>query len=109
MFSLFCKNEKFLIKYLSKDIWENSMKYYLSFLLFSNFIIVFIMQKTQTKINIQLFSILYYGILSWCVVFFVTFIFAVLFEIPFKRLSHFIFKTDDKMTFEKTDREKSHE
>ena len=96
MISLFCKSEKFLIKYLSKDMWEMSVKIYLSFSLFSNFLIIFIMQKTQTKINIQLFSILYYGILSWCVLFFIAYIFSVLFEIPFKRISHQIFKIDIK-------------
>ena len=106
MFSLFCKNEKFLIKYLSKDVWENSLKYYLSFSLFANYIVIFIMQKTQTKINIHFFSILYYGILSWCILFFVTFIFAVLFEIPFKRVSHLIFKNDDKIINEKGEKEK---
>ena len=106
MFSLFCKNEKFLIKYLSKDVWENSLKYYLSFSLFANYIVIFIMQKTQTKINIHLFSILYYGILSWCILFFVTYIFAVLFEIPFKRVSHLIFKNDDKIINEKGEKEK---
>ena len=59
MISLFCKNENFLMKYLSKDMWEISLKIYLSFCLFVNFLIIFIMEKTQTKINIQLFSILY--------------------------------------------------
>ena len=106
MISLFCKNEKFLIKYLSKDMWEISVKIYFSFLLFVNFIIVFIMQKTQTKINIQLFSILYYGILSWCILFVVTYFFSVLFEIPFKRISHQLFKTDEKLMSEKKEKYK---
>ena len=102
MLSLFFKNEKFLITYLSKDIWEISVKLYLSFLLFVNFIIIFIMQKTQTKINIQLFSILYYGILSWCILFVITYLFSVLFEIPFKRISHQLLKSEDKIINEKS-------
>ena len=106
MISLFCKNEKFLIRYLSKDKWEMSVKIYLSFSLFSNFLIIFIMQKTQTKINIQLFSVLYYGILSWCVLFFISYIFSVLFEIPFKRISHQIFKIDERIVKEKKEKNK---
>ena len=106
MFSLFSKNEKFLIKYLSKDMWEISGKIYLSFSLFVNFLIIFIMQKTQTKINIQLFSILYYGILSWCILYIITYLFSVLFEIPMKRISHQIFKIDEKNVIQKKDKDK---
>ena len=105
MLSLFCKNEKFLIKYLSKDMWEISVKIYLSFSLFVNFIIIFIMQKTQTKINIQLFSILYYGILSWCILLFISYLFSIFFEIPFKRISHQILK-DNKIIRDKKDKVK---
>lgn len=106
MFSLFCKNENFLMKYLSKDMWEISLKIYLSFSLFVNFLIIFIMEKTQTKINIQLFSILYYGVLSWCILFIVTYIFSILFEIPFKRMSHYIFKIDEKTVNERKEKNK---
>lgn len=106
MISLFCKNENFLMKYLSKDMWEISLKIYLSFCLFVNFLIIFIMEKTQTKINIQLFSILYYGVLSWCILFIVTYIFSVLFEIPFKRISHYIFKIEEKIINERKEKNK---
>ena len=106
MFSLFSKNEKFLIKYLSKDMWEISGKIYLSFSLFVNFLIIFIMQKTQTKINIQLFSILYYGILSWCILYIITYLFSIIFEIPMKRISHQIFKIDEKNVIQKKNKDK---
>ena len=105
MLSLFCKNEKFLIKYLSKDKFEISVKIYLSFSLFINFIIIFIIQKTQTKINIQLFSILYYGILCLILFLMLSYLFSIFFEIPFKRISHQILK-DDRIINDKKDKEK---
>ena len=94
-FSFFCKSEKLLTPFLTKDKWEIYSRLYFSFMLFANFIIIFVLEKSETKIRIQLFSIVYYGILCWFMLFIIIFAYFVVLEFPLKRISHFLCHKDD--------------
>ena len=89
-FVLFLKGEKSIIRFLSKDSWSFSSKIYFPFITYANIVILFVIYKSETQVPIETFSVFYYGMICWLVLFFVILFHCMFIEFPFKRINYFI-------------------
>ena len=89
-FVLFLKGEKSIIRFLSKDSWSFSSKIYFPFITYANIVILFVIYKSETQVPIETFSVFYYGMICWLILFFVILFHCMFIEFPFKRINYFI-------------------
>lgn len=89
-FVLFLKGEKRIINFLSKSSWSFSSKIYFPFIIYANIVVLFVVYKSETQVPIQTFSVFYYGMICWLVLFFVILFHCMIIEFPFKRINYFI-------------------
>jgi hypothetical protein len=90
LFISYFKGKNFINDFFCHVFWAMLNKSYFVFILVANPIILFIFYQSETKILLNLFNLILYSLISGCYIFIVSSMGYIFFELPYKRLIHYI-------------------
>ena len=100
LFILYFKGQNFINDFYCHVFWAMLNKSYFSFILVANPMILFIFYQSESKMLFNLYNLLLYSLISGCLVFLCSTFTYLFFELPYKKLIHYIcsddFKEQDK-------------
>ena len=94
LFICYFKGKNFINDFFCHVFWAMLNKSYFTYILVANPIILFIFYQSETKILLNLFNLILYSLISGCYIFIVASIGYIFFELPYKRLIHYICSDD---------------
>lgn len=90
LFILYFKGKNFINDFFCHVFWAMFNKFYFSFILFANPIILFIFYHSETTVVINLYNLILYSVISGFTIFIYSSFFYIFFELSFKKLIHSI-------------------
>lgn len=103
LFIFYFKGKNFINDFYCHVFWAMLNKSYFSYILMANPIILFIFYQSETKILLNLFNLLLYSLISGSLIFLTATFAYLFFELPYKRLIHYICSDDNKNSKEDND------
>ena len=91
--------QQFIIEFFNHIYWTFFNKFYFSFSLVCNFSILYIFYQTETVIKLNTFNLWLYFFISTVLIFIVTFIIYIAYELPLKKISKYLLSKDYKIDF----------
>ena len=95
LFIFYFKGQNFINDFYCHVFWAMLNKAYFSYILIANIMILFIFYQSETKILLNLYNILLYSLISGSLIFLNGTFAYLFFELPYKRLIHFISSDDN--------------
>jgi hypothetical protein len=95
---MYLKGDNLINNILCHSIWSIFNRFYFSYILLINPIILYIFYSAETKIIFNMSNCILYSFICGIFVYSVTMIIYVIFELPFKKLIRFWFKLNEKET-----------
>ena len=95
---MYLKGDNLINNILCHSIWSIFNRFYFSYILLINPIILYIFYSTETKIIFNMSNCILYSFICGIFVYSVTMIIYVFFELPFKKSIRFWFKLNEKET-----------
>ena len=93
--SLFIKGDSIINNILCHNFWFIFNRFYFSYILLINPIILYIIYVNETKIFFNLSTIFLYCFICGIVVFTISILVYIMFELPFKKIIHFWIKLNE--------------
>ena len=111
LFISYFKGQNFINDFYCHAFWAMLNKSYFSYILVANPIILFIFYQSETKIILNSFNLILYSLISGCLIFIVATCVYIFFELPYKRLIHYICSSnnEDKDDEQEDDKENKSE
>ena len=95
LFIFYFKGQNFINDFFCHVFWAMLNKSYFSYILVANPMILFIFYQSETKILLNLYNLLLYSLISASLIFLTATFFYLFFELPYKRLIHYIISEDN--------------
>ena len=92
LFVYYLRGNYFITDFFGNIFWNIFNKFYFTFILLCNIIILYVFYQSETNINIALYNIILYGFISGFLIIISSLFVYVSFELPLKRLTKFIIK-----------------
>ena len=93
---MYLKGDNLINNILCHSIWSILNRFYFSYILLINPIILYLLYINETKILFNISNCLFYSIICGILVFFTSIFFYIIFELPLKKLIRFWIKMNDK-------------
>ena len=90
--STYLKGDNLMNNILCHGIWSIFNRFYFSYILLINPIILYLLYNIETKIIFNISNCILYSFICGIFVYFITMIVYVTFELPFKKIIKFVFK-----------------
>ena len=98
---MYLKGENIINDILSHSFWSIFNKFYFSYIIFINPVILYILYTTETKWKFTILNCFLFSFISGIMLFSLVIIFYICFELPYKKFIRFWFKLSEQTTFEK--------
>ena len=98
-FIFYMKGQNFFNEFFSHIYWSFFNKFYFSFLVISNPIILYIFYESETVIKLNLFNLLLYFFIALVLIFIMTIIIYITIELPMKRIFKYLIKKEKKENY----------
>ena len=95
LFIFYFKGKNFINDFFCHVFWAMLNKSYFSYILVANPMILFIFYQSETKILLNLYNLLLYSLISASLIFLTATFSYLFFELPYKRLIHYIISEDN--------------
>ena len=95
---MYLKGDNLINNILCHSVWSIFNRFYFSYILLINPIILYIFYSQETKIIFNMSNCILYSFIGGIAVYSITMIIYVIFELPFKKLIRFWFKLNEKET-----------
>ena len=95
LFIFYFKGQNFINDFFCHVFWAMLNKSYFSYILFANPMILFIFYQSETKILLNLYNLFLYSLISGSLIFLKASFSYIFFELPYKKLIHYINSNDD--------------
>ena len=92
LFAYYLRGNYFVTDFFGNIFWNIFNKFYFTFILLCNIIILYVFYQSETNINIVFYNIILYGFISGFLIIIFSLFVYVSFELPLKRLMKFIIK-----------------
>lgn len=93
----YLKGENFVNNLLSHNFWRIPSKFYFTFILIINPIILYVLYQSETRINFNLANCYLYSIICGILVISLSCLCYIIFELPLKRFTKLIMRRKDKI------------
>ena len=93
---LYIKGDNMINNFLCHNFWSIFNRFYFSYILLINPIILYIIYYNESKIFFNLSSIFLYCFICGIVVFSISILVYIIFELPYKKLIHYWIKLNEK-------------
>ena len=94
--SIYLKGDNLLNNILCHGIWSVFNRFYFSYILLINPIILYLLYNIETKIIFNMANCILYSFICGIFVYLITMIIYVSFELPFKKIIRFVFNLKEK-------------
>lgn len=95
-FIFYIRGDNIVNKFLSNSFWSIPDKLYYCYILVLSPTIIYVLYQSETRINFDISNSLFYGMICGILAFGLSTFFYLVFEIPYKRLIHFMFDFNKK-------------
>ena len=109
LFIFYFKGQNFINDFFCHVFWAMLNKSYFSYILFANPMILFIFYQSETKILLNLYNLILYSLISSSLIFLTASFSYIFFELPYKKLIHYIGSNDDNKDIENDEAEEEKE
>jgi hypothetical protein len=109
LFISYFKGKNFINDFFCHVFWAMLNKSYFSYILFANPMILFIFYQSETKILLNLYNLILYSLISSSLIFLTASFSYIFFELPYKKLIHYIGSNDDNKDIENDEAEEEKE
>ena len=96
---MYIKGDNLINNILCHSLWSIFNRFYFSYILLINPIILYILYNSETKIFFTMANCIFYSSICGIFVYFLTMIIYVTFELPFKKFIRFLIKLNEKGVF----------
>ena len=93
---LYLKGNNILNDFINHNFWSVLNRFYFSYILLINPIILYVLYISETKINFNMNNCIIYSFICGILVFTITTIIYIFFELPFKKAIRYWFKLSEK-------------
>jgi hypothetical protein len=93
-FILFMKRQYSFINFFSHIYWSSFIKSYFSFLIISNFVILYNFYSNETVVKLNLYNLFLYYFINSVIILILTVAFYISIELPLKKLFKYMIKND---------------
>ena len=90
-FIFYFRGDNIVNKFLSNSFWSIPDKLYYCYILVLSPTITYVLYQSETRINFDISNSLFYGMICGILAFGLSTFFYLVFEIPYKRIIHFMF------------------
>ena len=109
LFIFYFKGQNFINDFYCHVFWAMLNKSYFSYILIANPLLLFVFYQSETKIIVNLFNLVLYSLISGCFIFIIASFTYIFFELPYKRLIHYICSGENIEDYKKKDDDEEEE
>ena len=84
----------FIVNFFSNNLWLFLSRSYFSFLITCNFVVLYVLYQSETRLNLEMSNIIFYSFYIIFIQIVITSILFICIELPMKRLNKFFIKED---------------